>query len=148
MSSIFAKQRIIRYLWNMSKMIPENLIEIMIHNYQEVQNDLGKDHEPVVKLHSKYGKAIWLLSELDAANNIAFGLCDLGQGTPELSYVSIEHLESIKHARLKVRMVETDPKFEGKYPMSVYKAAAEINKRITDEDAVLIRVQKEMLAGN
>src|SRR5690606_22404897 len=102
----------------MSQMIPQNLIEIMIHNAQEVQNDLAKDHPPVVKLHSKYGRAVWLLSELDPVNNIAFGLCDLGQGKPELSYVSLSDLASIKHARLKVPMVEADANFEGKYPMS------------------------------
>ena len=118
-------------------MIPQNLREIMIHNFQEVQNDLAKDHAPVVKLHSKYGKAVWLLSELDAANNIAFGLCDLGQGKPELSYVSITDLESIKHARLKVPMVEIDPVFDGKYSLSVYLEAAKINKRVTEDEAVL-----------
>ena len=123
-------------------MIPENLTEIMIHNAMEVQNDLGKDHEPVVKLHSKYGKAIWLLSELDAANNIAFGLCDLGQGKPELSYVSINDLESIKHARLRVPMVEIDPAFEGKYPMSVYLEAACKNNRVTEDDVLLRKAQK------
>jgi len=121
----------------MATMIPQNLREIMIHNFQEVQNDLAKDHAPVVKLHSKYGKAVWLLSELDAANNIAFGLCDLGQGKPELSYVSITDLESIKHARLKVPMVEIDPVFDGKYPLSVYLEAAKINKRVTEDEAVL-----------
>ncbi|MCF0060171.1 DUF2958 domain-containing protein [Dyadobacter chenwenxiniae] len=118
-------------------MIPQNLRETMIHNAQEVQNDLAKDHAPVVKLHSKYGKAIWLLSELDAANNIAFGLCDLAQGKPELSYVSITDLESIKHARLKVPMVEIDPAFDGKYPMSVYLEAAKVNKRVTEDEAML-----------
>ncbi|CAG5016673.1 hypothetical protein DYBT9275_05605 [Dyadobacter sp. CECT 9275] len=123
----------------MAAMIPDNLKEIMIHNAQEVQNGLGKDHEPVVKLHSRYGKAIWLLSELDPANQIAFGLCDLGTGTPELSYVSITDLESIKHARLKVPMVEMDQAFEGKYPMSVYVAAAKISKRITEDDQILRR---------
>jgi hypothetical protein len=121
----------------MSKMIPQNLIEIMIHNAQEVQNQLAKDHAPVVKLHSKYGKAIWLLSELDPVSNIAFGLCDLGQGNPELSYVSLSDLASIKHARLKVPMVETDPGFEGKYPMSVYLIAAKAAGRVVEDDAVL-----------
>jgi hypothetical protein len=121
----------------MSKMIPQNLIEIMVHNAQEVQNLLAKDHAPVVKLHSKYGKAIWLLSELDPVNNIAFGLCDLGQGNPELSYVSLSDLASLKHARLKVPMVETDLAFEGKYPMSIYLKAAKSNKRITEDDAIL-----------
>ena len=124
-------------------MIPQNLREIMIHNFQEVQNDLAKDHAPVVKLHSKYGKAVWLLSELDAANNIAFGLCDLGQGKPELSYVSITDLESIKHARLKVPMVEIDPVFDGKYPLSVYLEAAKINKRVTEDEASLEEAAKK-----
>ncbi|MCF2502354.1 DUF2958 domain-containing protein [Dyadobacter sp. CY107] len=118
-------------------MIPQNLREIMVHNAQEVQSDLAKDHAPVVKLYSKYGKAIWLLSELDATNNIAFGLCDLGQGKPELSYVSITDLESIKHARLRVPMVEIDPAFDGKYPMSVYLEAAKTNKRVTEDEALL-----------
>lgn len=121
----------------MSKMIPQNLIEIMVHNAQEVQNQLAKDHAPVVKLHSKYGKAIWLLSELDPVNNIAFGLCDLGQGSPELSYVSLSDLASLKHARLKVPMVETDPAFDGKFPMSVYLKAAKAAGRVVEEDAVL-----------
>ncbi|SKB45916.1 DUF2958 domain-containing protein [Dyadobacter psychrophilus] len=121
----------------MANMIPQNLREIMVHNFQEVQNDLAKDHAPVVKLHSKYGRAIWLLSELDATNNIAFGLCDLGQEKPELSYVSITDLESIRHARLKVPMVEIDPAFDGKYPMSVYLEAAKLNKRVTEDEALL-----------
>jgi hypothetical protein len=125
-------------------MIPQNLREIMIHNAQEVQSDLAKDHPPVVKLHSKYGKAIWLLSELDATNNIAFGLCDLGQGKPELSYVSITDLESIKHARLKVPMVEIDPTFDGKFPMSVYLEAAKQNKRVTEDVALLEEAAKRL----
>jgi len=128
----------------MSKMIPENLREIMIHNAMEVQNELGRDHEPVVKLHSKYGKAIWLLSELDSTNNIAFGVCDLGQGKPELSYVSIEHLESIKHAKLKVPMVEIDPDFDGKYAMSVYFEAAKLNNRVTEDEVLLKQAQAKL----
>lgn len=126
----------------MSKMITEDFRAIMIQNAFEVQNELGKDHAPVVKLHSQYGKAIWLLSELDAVNNIAYGLCDLGQGTPELSYVSIEHLESIKHARLKVPMVEMDKDFVGQYPMSVYFEAAKMVKRITSDEEILKRAVK------
>lgn len=123
-------------------MISEDLRAIMIHNAFEVQNELGKDHAPVVKLYSQYGKAIWLLSELDPANNIAFGLCDLGQGHTELSYVSIEHLESIKHARLKVPMVEMDKDFIPQYPMSVYAEAAKMVKRITEDKEILERAVK------
>ena len=124
-------------------MIPQNLIEIMIHNAQEVQNELSRDHAPVVKLHSKYGKAIWLLSEIDA-NHIAYGLCDLGQGKPELSYVSVSDLERIKHARLKVPMVEVDPAFDGLFPMSVYLEAAKVNKRITEDEKLLSEAARKL----
>tara|TARA_B100000768_G_scaffold169789_1_gene175652 strand:+ start:842 stop:1192 length:351 start_codon:yes stop_codon:yes gene_type:complete len=54
------------------------------------------DHKPVLKLFSPVGAATWLLTELK--EGIAFGLCDLGQGTPELGYVSINELENIKLA--------------------------------------------------
>ena len=121
----------------MSQMIPEEIRIKMVQNALEVHEGVARDHAPEVKLYTKYGKGIWLLSELDEKNNIAFGICDLGQGTPELSYVSIEHLESIKHARLKIRMIETDKLFISKYPMSVYLEAARANKRITEDDALL-----------
>ena len=121
-------------------MIPDNLREIMIHNASELENDLHKDHEPVVKLFSKYGKPIWLLSELDPENDIAFGLCDLGNGKPELGYVSIAHLESIKHAKLKVPMVEYDPEFIGKFPMSIYLKAALRQGRVTFDQQILKEV--------
>jgi hypothetical protein len=119
------------------QMIPESLINQMIENALEAQERTNADHAPVVKLFTKYGRGIWLLSELDPVNNIAFGLCDLGQQKPELSYVSISHLESIKHARLKVRMIEADEQFVAKYPMSVYLEAARTNKRITEDDHLL-----------
>jgi hypothetical protein len=121
----------------MSKMIPEEIRTRMIQNALECQEGIAKDHAPEIKLFTKYGKGIWLLSELDQTNNIAFGICDLGLGEPELSYVSIEHLESIKHARLRVPMIEPDKLFAPKYPMSVYLEAARKNKRITEDDSLL-----------
>lgn len=55
------------------------------------------DHKPVVKLFDPYGKATWLLSELDPDHHdIAFGLCDLGMGSPELGSVSLAEIEAIK----------------------------------------------------
>lgn len=55
--------------------------------------DLG--HKPVVKLFCPWGAAAWLLSELDD-DNVAFGLCDLGMGEPELGYVSLDELTAIR----------------------------------------------------
>lgn len=55
-----------------------------------------RDHKPVVKLFTPWGGCTWLLTELDPENpDIAFGLCDLGMGCPELGNVSIEEIESV-----------------------------------------------------
>lgn len=54
-----------------------------------------EDKKPVVKLFSPVGAATWLLSSIDE-NDIAFGLCDLGMGEPELGFVSLQELQEIK----------------------------------------------------
>jgi len=58
---------------------------------------MGKDlgHRPVVKLFTPWGSATWLLSELDQ-DGIAFGLCDLGMGEPELGYVDLKELTDLR----------------------------------------------------
>lgn len=58
--------------------------------------DDNASHKPVVKLFCPWGGATWLLTELDPDNHdIAFGLCDLGFGEPELGYLSIQELAAI-----------------------------------------------------
>jgi hypothetical protein len=55
------------------------------------------DFVPVVKLFNPCGAATWLLTELDPDDpDIAFGLCDLGMGYPELGSVSLSELESVR----------------------------------------------------
>ena len=49
----------------------------------------------MVKLFTPNAGATWLLTELDS-EGIAFGLCDLGQGFPELGYVSLAELEGLR----------------------------------------------------
>ena len=61
---------------------------------RQQENDDSMNTMPVVKLFGG-GACTWLLSELDE-DGIAFGLCDLGLGTPELGYVSMDELMSIK----------------------------------------------------
>ncbi len=59
-------------------------------------DDDNASHKPVVKLFCPWGGATWLLTELDPDNHdIAFGLCDLGFGEPELGYLSIQELAAI-----------------------------------------------------
>lgn len=57
------------------------------------------DPKPVVKLFTPDGACTWLLTELDPdAPDIAFGLCDLGMGFPELGSVRISELQSVRGA--------------------------------------------------
>lgn len=55
------------------------------------------DFHPVVKLFCPWGGGTWLLTELDPEEpDIAFGLCDLGVGCPELGTVRLSELEAIR----------------------------------------------------
>lgn len=55
------------------------------------------DFIPVVKLFTPDAGCTWLLTELDPEDpDIAFGLCDLGMGYPELGCVSISELETVR----------------------------------------------------
>lgn len=59
------------------------------------------DPRPVVKLFNPVGPATWLLTELKPDEDggepdIAYGLCDLGQGFPELGYVSLAELREVR----------------------------------------------------
>lgn len=55
------------------------------------------DFYPVVKLFTPDAGCTWLLTELDPDDpDIAFGLCDLGMGCPELGTVRISELESVR----------------------------------------------------
>ena len=51
--------------------------------------------KPVVKLFNPTGVGTWLISEIDD-NDIMFGLCDLGMGSPELGYVSLQELTEVE----------------------------------------------------
>lgn len=56
-----------------------------------------QDHSPVVQLTLPGIGCVWLLSELEPeAPNIAFGLCDLGMGFPELGYVDLEEIKTVR----------------------------------------------------
>jgi hypothetical protein len=55
------------------------------------------DFFPVVKLFCPWGGQTWLLTELDPeAPDIAFGLCDLDMGSPEIGRVSLAELAELR----------------------------------------------------
>jgi hypothetical protein len=81
------------------------------------------DHKPVVKLFNPVGAATWLLTEIEG--DIAFGLCDLGMGSPELGSVSISELERVQ---LPLGLgIERDLHFTADKTISQYAEAARAN---------------------
>lgn len=100
------------------------------------------DFIPVVKLFTPDAGCTWLLTELDPEEpDIAFGLCDLGFGCPELGSVRISELESVR-GRLGLP-VERDLYFTPCHTLSVYARAAWNEAAITeDEDALRCAAEK------
>lgn len=77
------------------------------------------DFMPVVKLFTPDAACTWLLTEIDPDDpDIAFGLCDLGMGTPEIGSVSLSELASIR-GRLNLP-VERDLYFTATKTLSAY----------------------------
>ena len=77
------------------------------------------DFFPVVKLFTPDGAATWLLTELDPEDaDLAFGLCDLGMGCPELGSVRISELEAVR-GRLGLP-VERDRHFKAEGSLGDY----------------------------
>jgi hypothetical protein len=118
------------------KLLTKELTERLLRNGA----NRGQDHAPVVKFFNPTGGATWLITEMDPEDcDTLFGLCDLGQGFPELGSVSLAELSGIK-----VRFglgIERDLHFTGKYPISVYAKAADIAGGIVESDSALTLAQ-------
>ncbi len=87
------------------------------------------DFLPVVKLFTPDANCTWLLSEIDPETpDIAFGLCDLGMGYPELGCVSLLELASLR-GKLGLP-VERDRHFTPTKTLSAYADEARQSGRI------------------
>lgn len=83
----------------MQKLITKQQKIQMLRNGIQTKKDHIGNHWPVVKLFMPDGGATWLLSEIRPDDHdIAFGLCDLGLGFPELGYVSLSEIASVRGA--------------------------------------------------
>lgn len=83
--------------------------------------DDGNTHDfwPVVKLFTPDAGCTWLLTEVDPDEpDIAFGLCDLGMGCPELGNVSLAEIEALR-GRLGL-LVERDLHFKAAKCLTAY----------------------------
>jgi hypothetical protein len=104
-----------------------------------------QDHPPVVKLFTPDANCTWLISEIDPEEQeIAFGLCDLGQGFPELGCISLAELRSVR-GKLGLP-VERDLTFTAEYPMSVYAEAARKAEAITEDSRSLLQAVAALAA--
>ena len=98
---------------------------------QRAATDQGAalDFHPVVKLFTPDANATWLLSELDPDDSdLAFGLCDLGLGEPELGYVRLSELATVR-GPLGLP-IERDLYFTADKLISAYAAEARTSRRI------------------
>lgn len=77
---------------------PETLAQLLA-NHREQSPLKGtraeRDFTPCAKMFVPWGAATWLLTECDE-DGLAFGLCDMGFGQPELGYVSMDELAAIR----------------------------------------------------
>lgn len=114
----------------MERLFTKTQIEQMLKNGKQTQEDNIGNHPPVVKLFMPDGPATWLLSEIDPEDpDQAFGLCDLGLGFPEMGYVSLSEIASIRGSL--GLPVELDPHFSATQDLMSYAKDAQSSGRIT-----------------
>lgn len=101
----------------------------LLANGRAVLEGRDIDPYPAVKLFTPDAQCTWLLTELDPDEpDRAFGLCDLGLGFPELGYVSLAELQSVR-GKLGLP-IERDLSFDADRPLSAYAEAARRRCRI------------------
>jgi len=101
--------------------------------YNALRTNQGKepkDFRPVVKLFCPWGDATWLLTELDPEDpDLAFGLCDLGQGFPELGSVRLSELAELQGPGGLT--IERDLHFQARKTILAYADDARRSQRIS-----------------
>lgn len=114
----------------LTKDLHEQLLENgRLRQQSQIDGEGEPDFFPVVKLFTPDAACTWLLTELDPEDaDIAFGLCDLGMGCPELGYVSMSELESVR-GRLGLP-VERDLGFKATKTLSAYADEARAHSAI------------------
>lgn len=82
----------------------------------------GVDPYPVARLYTLDAGCVWLLAELAGDGDLAYGLCDLGLGAPELGYVRLSVLGAMR-GPLGLPVV-ADPCFVARQSLSAYAVEA------------------------
>jgi len=105
------------------------VVEQLIANGRRSAAGEDLDPPPAVKLFTPDAGATWLLTEVNPRDpDLAFGLCDLGMGCPELGYVSLGELATLR-GPLGLS-IEVDGGFVASGPLSRYADEARAAGRI------------------
>lgn len=115
-------------------------VQLLSHAQQEIMQahwvktsqlgalDIAHDPKPVVRLFTPDANATWLLTELSPDCVLAFGLCDLGVGFPELGFVSLVELQTTRGPF--GLPIERDMHFSADKPLSAYSQQARCTPRV------------------
>lgn len=133
------------------KLLTPSIRDKLLRNGR-IRQDLAEDGRadadflPVVKLFTPDAGCTWLLTELDPEEpDIAYGLCDLGLGFPELGSVRISELESVR-GRLGLP-VERHMHFAPIHTLSIYARAAWQAATITEDPLALAQAAAAAAEG-
>ena len=81
----------------MTVLITDDQRTVLLANGRQSLEEDGFDPAPVFKLFTPDAGATWLLTEIDPDDqDHAFGLCDLGLGCPELGWLSLAELATVR----------------------------------------------------
>jgi hypothetical protein len=106
----------------MSLLTAADHTQLLENGRRSVAGD-SQDHWPVVKLFTPDAGATWLLTEISPDDpDVAFGLCDLGLGSPEIGYVLVSAISPVR-GRYGLP-VERDLAFRADKPLTGYAALA------------------------
>lgn len=113
----------------MTKLITDEQREQLLANGRQSLEQEHFDPAPVLKLFTPDAGATWLLTEIDPEDHDhAFGLCDLGLGYPELGWLSLAEIATVR-GRLGLP-VERDLHFQAEKRLSAYAREARLAGRI------------------
>ncbi len=110
------------------KIITAAILKQLQKNYANANSGGNMTNKPVLKLFGGYS-CTWLVSEIASDGDTMFALCDLGQGSPELGYVSLRELLALRFPPLRLP-IERDRYFTPSKTLVEYADEARASGRI------------------
>ena len=113
------------------KLLTKSDLERLARNGRNAAADPAYDPAPVAKLFTPDAGATWLLAWTEPGDpDLAFGLCDLGLGSPELGSVRLSEIRAVR-GRLGLP-VERDRHWQANGTIGAYADASRCAGRVVD----------------